>query len=97
MIPGTAANDTYYITGKECEKMKNENLATDVYEYLIKKTRKMCAVVLVIIILLVATNCAWAAAYFRCKSQHEEYISTQEMNDAIIPDASPDGKRKRGR
>lgn len=76
--------------------MKKENLATDVYEYLMKKIRKMCAVILVITVLLVATNCAWAATYFRCRSQHA-YISAQEMNDAIIPDASPDRKRKRGK
>lgn len=77
--------------------MKNRNLATDVYEHLMKDIRKKCAVILVLAILLVATNCAWATAYFRCMAQHEACITAQEMSDAIIPDASPDGKRKRGR
>lgn len=77
--------------------MERENLATDVYEYLIKKLRVMWALFLATVILLAATNCVWANTYFRYKAHQEEYVPSQDMDDAIIPEASTDGKRKRGK
>lgn len=77
--------------------MKNGNLATDVFEYLMKKIRALWALFLVLVMLLIFTNCAWASTYFRSRSKCEEYRLAQEVSEIIIPDASPDGKRKRGK
>lgn len=75
--------------------MKN-NLATDVYEHLMKKIRVLWALLMACILLMAATNCAWANAYFRCMEEHAEYLGAQGKIEVIIPEASPDGKRMRG-